>query len=134
MNKLVDAVCTDCGQESYDVWTSDGRLPWCKECHGVQTRLWAFVRAPGITPNGTRAEVNTDPPPQLNRVDTKAIALETQREVEDKWLRFSDEAIAEEHVRREVNEAAGISDAAGNLLPVPKPDPLTFAAPAEAYA
>lgn len=87
------------------------------------------MSAPSITPQGTRPERNTDRH-RLNRVNTKAIAAETKLEIEQKWLRFSDETIAEEHVKREINEKAGIADAAGNELPVPKPAPITFANPA----
>lgn len=96
--------------------------------------MWAFVCAPGITPNGTRPERNTDPKPQPTRVDTAAIAAEAKAEVEAKWLRYANEAVAEQHVSREINEKAGIADAVGNLLPMPTPPPITFPKPPGAAA
>lgn len=98
-------------------------------CGGGTERCWAFVAAPGITPQGTRRERNTDPPPKPTRIDTKAVAAETKAEVEAKWLRYANETVAEQHVSREINEKAGIADAGGNLLPMPTPPPITFPKP-----
>ncbi len=124
MNKLVDAVCSGCGRRELDVWLIGGQLPTC-QCGSATERLWAFAKAPGITPQGTRPHRGFDAPTQ-HVVDTKAIAAETKREVEDKWLRFSDERVAEEHVKREINHQAGWWDAAGNETPIPTPAPITF--------
>lgn len=129
MKKLIDTVCPQ-GHIARDVWAT---LPVdlnCWECGRSVERLWAFVKAPGITPQGTRAEVNTDPPSQPRKVDTQAIALESKREVEDKWLRYSDEKVAEANVSREINHRAGICDVAGNETPLPKQDPIVFQKPA----
>jgi hypothetical protein len=88
----------------------------------------AWLSAPSITSQGTRAERNFERPREP-KVDSAHIARETAFEVEQKWLRYSDEQIAEQHISREINEAAGIADAAGNEKPIPKPDPITFAKP-----
>lgn len=132
MNRLIDMACSHCGHVEIDVWVS--RLDAVLNCHicgGEAKRAWAFVKAPGMTPQGTRPEVNTDVVrPRL--VDTKAIAAETKLEVEQKWLRYSDERVAEQHISREINEAAGISDAAGNEKSLPTPPPITFPKPPEA--
>lgn len=90
-------------------------------------RAWAFVRAPGVTPQGTRPERGSNwiaPPPKVN---VKKIAEDTTFEIEQKWQRYSDPQIAEQHVSREINEAAGIADAQGNEKPVPKQAPITSA-------
>lgn len=124
MKKLIDTACPDCGHIELDVYTT---LPVALQCHlcgGTVERAWAFVRAPGVTPQGTRAEINTDRP-RPTKVDTKAIAAETKAEVEQKWLRYSDEKVAEQHVSREINEKAGIADAQGNEKPLPKYAPIT---------
>lgn len=122
MKKIIDVVCPT-GHIARDVYTELNALPVCR-CGEATTRLWAYVKAPGITPQGTRPEVNTDRP-TLRKVDTKAIAAETKLEVEQKWLRYGDEKVAEEHVRREINHAAGISDVAGNETKIVMPDPIT---------
>ena len=129
MKSLIDMVCPN-GHVHIDVLvdslSSTGRTK-CGTCNESLTRTWAFVKAPGITPQGTRPEVNTDRYYEA-KVDTKAIAADTTFEIEQKWLRYSDETIAEEHVRREINEAAGIDN------PPPTPDPLVFTNPAAARA
>ncbi len=131
MLKLIDVACPGCGRVTVDMFVKSlepALLPLCRQC-GVQVeRAWAFVKAPGITPQGTRAEINTDKP-RIQRVDSTAIAAETALEVEQKWLRYSDEKIAEQHVSREINEAAGIADSQGNEIPIPKPAPLVFEKP-----
>ncbi len=125
--KLIDMACPN-GHVHFDVWVSTPRSAegaQCLTCSEAMTRTWAFVKAPGVTPQGTRPERGYDPPTQ-HVVDTKAIAAETKREVEDKWLRFSDERVAEEHIKREINHQAGWWDAAGNETPIPTPAPITF--------
>ena len=128
MNRLIDMACPGCGQVTVDVWVASlepARFPQCHKC-GVQVeRAWAFVRAPGVTPQGTRPECGFDQVVE-RPVDKKAIAVDTIQEVEQKWLRYSDETLAEQHVSREINEAAGMADAMGNLLPAPTPPPITF--------
>jgi hypothetical protein len=133
---LIDLIC-EAGHIHEDVFVEnlDGvSFPTCqclvarnKRCGKPTQRAW--LSAPSITPRGTRAERNTGassgPPP----VDEKKIAADVMFEVEQKWQRYSDPAIAEQHVSREINEAAGIADAAGNEKPVPKPDPIMFAKP-----
>jgi hypothetical protein len=122
------------GHVSRDVWVSKlGETRDCPACFSQMARTWAYVKAPGITPQGTRPEINFGPAPQAPRIDTKAIAANTAQEIEQKWLRYGDEKIAEQHVSREINEAAGIADAVGNLLPAPTPPPITFAKPPEAH-
>lgn len=101
------------------------QCPDCLQCGRPTQRSWSFVKAPGITPQGTQPEFNRERP-RLNKVDVKAIAAETKLEIESKYLRYSNEAVAEEHVRREVNHAAGICDAAGNETPLPKAPPISF--------
>lgn len=123
MKKLIDTVC-QFGHIERDVYTELPVRLNCEECGEPVERLWAFVKAPGVTPQGTRPEVNTDRP-RLNKVDTKAIAIETKAEIEAKWLRYSDPKVAEQHVSRETNEKAGIADAAGNEKPLPKYAPIT---------
>ncbi len=130
MKTFIDVVCAH-GHESIDVWVDTSEpLPSCAWCGEPTERAW--LSAPSITPGGTRAERNTDrqvgPPP----VDAKQIARDTAFEVEQKWLRYSDPKVAEQHVSREINEAAGIADAAGNEKPIPKPDPIMFAKPTAA--
>lgn len=127
MKKLIDVVCPECGPQ-IDVWSDDGSMPLC-ECGLPTERLWFGVKAPGITPQGTRPERNTDKPSRPRRVDTRAIAVETKQEIEQKWLRYSDEKVAEQVISREINHKAGMADEAGNLLPPPKPAPITFAKP-----
>jgi hypothetical protein len=129
--KLIDVACPKCGQVTVDVFVQTlepALFPYC-QCGAQVERAWAFVKAPGITPQGTRPERNTDKPVGPQRVDTKAIAEETKFEVEQKWLRYSDEKVAEQHVSREINHKAGIADEAGNEIPVPKPAPITFPKP-----
>lgn len=131
MNKLIDTVCPRCGFIKEDVWVGSleaAQMPLCNGC-GTQTER-AWLSAPSITPQGTRPEVNTSRPAAPARVDTKAIAAATKAEVEQKWLRFSDERVAEQHVQREINHKAGLWDASGNEVPIPKPAPITFAKPA----
>lgn len=123
MRKLIDTVCM-LGHIERDVYTELPVRLNCLACGEPVERLWAFVKAPGITPQGTRAEINTDRVVK-NKVDVKAIAAETKAEVEAKWLRYSDERVAEQHVSREINEKAGIADAAGNEIPLPKYAPIT---------
>lgn len=117
------------GHVAIDVWVDGDNYPQCKSCMTYTQRCWAYVKAPGITPQGTRAEINTDPRRMPKKVDTQAIALETKREVEDKWLRYSNEKVAEENVSREINHKAGICDVAGNETPLPKQDPIVFNKP-----
>lgn len=131
--KLIDVACPACGHVLLDVWvrTLDPHAwPVCSEC-GTQTER-VLLTAPGITPQGTRPERNTDRRQGPARVDTQRVAADVKLEVEQKWLRYSDPAIAEQHVSREINEAAGISDAAGNEKPIPTPAPITFAKPTPA--
>lgn len=129
--KLIDVVCSQ-GHVAVDVFVKVlTELPVCKKCGAETERAW--LSAPSITPQGTRAEINTDRF-KPKKIDTKAIAAEVTQEVEQKWLRYSDEKIAEQHVSREINEKAGIADAMGNPTPLPTPAPITFAKPAEAYA
>ena len=133
MKKLIDVVCP-LGHIAEDVWAEDLKsLPLCvsKAC-GLPTKR-AWLSAPSVTPNGTRPERNTDRP-RPKRVDTTAIAVETKLEVEQKWLRYSDEKLAEQAVSREINHKAGMADEMGNPTPLPKPEPITFAKPAEAMA
>jgi hypothetical protein len=129
LKKLIDTVCPQ-GHIKRDVFTVLPVAMQCHVCGETVERLWAFAKAPGITPQGTQPEINTDGPARPKKVDTQAIALETMREVKDKWLRYSDDKIAEQHVSREINEKAGLADAAGNEKPLPKQDPITFAKPA----
>lgn len=79
-----------------------------------------------------RSEHNTSQPLSPTAINKKAIAEQTMQEIEQKWLRYSDPAIAEQHVSREINEAAGIADAAGNEKPIPTPAPIMFAKPSPA--
>jgi hypothetical protein len=125
--KLIDVACPKCGHVTVDLCVrtlEPALLPQCHLC-GVQVER-AWLSAPSITPNGTRPERNTDrkqgPPP----VNTTRIAEDVKFEVEQKWLRYSDPTIAEQHVSREINEAAGIDK------PIPTPDPITFAKPTPA--
>lgn len=132
MKKLIDVACSHCGHVEVDVWvehTDD--VVRCRMCGGAARRAWGFVKAPGVTPQGTCPEVNTDRVYEP-RVDTKAIAAEKKLEVEQKWARYADETIAEQHISREINHKAGMSDEAGNLLPPPSPAPITFAKPSPA--
>lgn len=121
MNKLIDVTCPN-GHERLDVWAELGQLPTCP-CGEPTLRLWRT--APGITPQGTRPERgrNVSRP---NRVDATAIAAETTREVEAKWLRYSDEKIAEQAVSREINHKAGIADEMGNPKALPTPAPIVM--------
>lgn len=128
MRKLIDVVCPT-GHVARDVWF-DTVCPPCCRCGQPTQRAW--LSAPSITPNGTRPERNTERPAAPPRVDTKKIAEDVKFEVEQKWLRYSDEKIAEQHISREINEAAGIADAQGNEKPVPTPAPITFAKPTPA--
>ncbi len=135
MRMLIDVVCT-AGHITRDEWvdTATGSLPSCangkpggKAICGLPTQR-AWLSAPSITPNGTRPErvvASAGPLP----VDKKRIAEETTFEIEQKWNRFSDPQVAEQHVSREINEAAGIADAAGNEIPIPKPAPIMFEKP-----
>lgn len=130
--KLIDTACPKCGHVTVDVFVRTLEPALLPQCHcGVQVER-KFLSAPSITPNGTRPERNLGrsqgPPP----VDKKRIAEEVTFEVEQKWLRYSDPTVAEQHVSREINEAAGICDAAGNEKPIPTPDPITFAKPTPA--
>ena len=129
---LIDLVCPS-GHFTYDaVVDCVCSRPLCahplgtSQCGLVTKRAW--LSAPSITPGGTRAERNTDrkvAPP----VNKKKIAEDTTFEIEQKWARYSDPVVAEQHVSREINEAAGIADAAGNEKPIPKPDPIMFNKP-----
>ncbi len=130
MKKLIDVVCSQ-GHIAIDVYTPLDALPACA-CGAPTERAWAFVRAPGITPNGTRPERNTDKPRVAPKVDTAAIAVEKTFEVEQKWLRYGSDSLAEQHVSREINHAAGIADELGNPKPIPKPAPIVFEKPAMA--
>ena len=132
MNRLIDTLCPSCGHVEIDTFVTSlepARLPSCHTC-GVQVQR-AWLSAPCITPQGTRPERRGAPRPP-ERVNTKAIVEDTKFEIEQKWQRYSDPQIAEQHVSREINEAAGIADAAGNEKPVPTPAPLTFAKPTAA--
>jgi hypothetical protein len=136
MMKLIDLIC-EAGHIHEDVFVEnlDGAsLPVCQclvtrtqRCGKPTQRAW--LSSPSITPQGTKLERNrsvaSGPPP----VDEKKIAAEVMFEVEQKWQRYSDPKVAEQHVSREINEAAGIADASGNEKPIPKPDPITFAKP-----
>lgn len=127
MNKLIDTACPGCGHVAVDVWVTSlesARFPQCYEC-GVQVER-AWISAPSVTPQGTRPERNMATPARSAAVNTKAIAEETTFEVEQKWLRYSDPKIAEQHVSREINEKAGIADAQGNEKPIPKPAPIVL--------
>ena len=116
MKVFVDVVCPTCAHRQVDVFVErGGQLPLCS-CGSRVERLW--LSAPGITPQGTRPERNTDVA-RPNRVDSKAIALETTREIEAKMLRYSDPVVAEANIAAEVN--AHIND------PVPTPAPITAA-------
>jgi hypothetical protein len=130
MKKLIDMACPGCGHVKRDVFTTLDAATWPMCDCGVQMER-AWLSAPSITPQGTRPERNTDRP-RTATVDTKRIAAEVKQEVEQKWLRYSDEKLAEQHVSREINEAAGIADAQGNEKPIPKPDPIVFAKPTPA--
>ena len=132
MKVFIDTVCPACADQQLDVFVErGGDKPLCS-CGARVERLW--LSAPGITPQGTRPERRVAEAPREKRVDVKAIAAETKAEVEQKWLRYSDEQVAEQHVSREINHAAGMADELGNLTPLPTPEPITFAKPAEAYA
>lgn len=134
MLKLIDVVCPS-GHIAIDVFVrglAAENCPDCKKCGAKTERLWAYAKAPGITPQGTRTEINTDGPGRPKTVDIAAIAAEKSREVADKWLRYSDDKVAEQHVSREINERAGITDAQGNEKPVPTYAPLTFDKPSAA--
>lgn len=132
MMKLIDVVCQnghlhqDVFVESLDVWL----LPNCDRCGEPTVRAW--LSAPGITPQGTRPERNTSRPSAPPKIDEKKIAADVMFEVEQKWLRYSDPVLAEQHVSREINEAAGIADALGNEKPIPKPAPIEFTKPTPA--
>jgi hypothetical protein len=115
--KLIDVACLN-GHVTVDVFVEGGECPAC-ECGAATERTWAFVKAPGR---------NTDRPAGPAKVDTKAIAAETKFEIEQKWQRYSDPQVAEQHVSREINEAAGIADAQGNKKPITMPAPITFKA------
>lgn len=131
--KLIDVGCPRCGHIVLDLCVKSlepALLPQCDKC-GVQVER-AWLSAPSIMPGGTRAERNTDRPYSPPPVDTKHIAADVKFEVEQKWLRYSDPTVAEQHVSREINEAAGCADAAGNEIPIPTPEPITFAKPTPA--
>lgn len=124
---LIDLVCSS-GHVHVDVLVdSPASRLICHLCGSETQRAW--LSAPAITPGGTRAERNTDrqsdPPP----IDKKKIALDTTFEVEQKWNRYSDPKVAEQHVSREINEAAGIADYRGNEIPIPKAPPILFEKP-----
>jgi hypothetical protein len=127
MKKLIDVACAGCGHVTVDVWVEGAVALNCHLCGGQVERAWAFVRAPGITPQGTRPERVVSAAPAMPRVDSKAIARETQREIEAKWAHYGDEKIAEQSVGREINHKAGMADPMGNPLPVPTPAPITMA-------
>lgn len=121
---LIDLMCAD-GHLRKDAFVDNpASRPECRVCGRPTWR----VDAPSITPNGTRRERNTDRKVEP-RVDAKRIAADTIFEIEQKWLRYSDSTIAEQHVSREINEAAGIADDRGNEIPIPKPDPIMFNKP-----
>ena len=125
MDRLIDTACAGCGHVEVDVWVTSlepARFPNCHVC-GVQVQR-AWLSAPSITPQGTRPE-RRGAPRAPERVNTKAIVEDATFEIEQKWQRYSDPQIAEQHVSREINEAAGIADAAGNEKPVPTPAPIT---------
>ena len=134
MRRLIDTSCPGCGHIAIDVWVENLSAInlACHKCGTAVERAWAGVKAPGITLQGTRPEINTDGPSRPKPVDVKAIAAKKTHEVQDKWLRYSDEKIAEQHVSREINERAGIADAQGNEKPVPKYEPITFEKPSAA--
>ena len=131
MNQLIDVVCPACGHVAIDVWLVERVYPVCVQC-GVQTER-AWLSAASITPQGTRPERNTDRR-RPQKADTKKIAAETKFEIEQKWLRHSNDALAEQAVSREINHKAGIADDMGNPLPIPKPPPITFPNPMTAAA
>ena len=118
-------MCPACGHITVDVWAVLPVALNCHVCGAAVERAWAFVSAPGITPQGTRPERNTNPKRGLNRVNTKAIAAETTFEIQEKWKRYGDEKLAEQHVSREINHKAGMADEVGNPIPLPKPAPIT---------
>lgn len=134
--KLIDLTCpkghihTDVFVDSLDALPTCVCLVMRGVVCGLQTER-AWLTAPGITPRGTRPERRVEPagPPPVNK---KKIAEETTFEIEQKWARYSNPQVAEQHVSREINEAAGIADAAGNEKPIPKPDPIMFAKPTAA--
>lgn len=122
--KLIDTACPKCGQVVTDVFVmrlEPALLPLC-ECGAQVERAW--LSAPSVTPQGTRPERNTDKAPKPSKVDVKAIARDTTFEVEQKWTRYSDPKLAEQHISREINHKAGIADETGNKLPDPKPAPF----------
>lgn len=130
MKTLIDLVCPTCGRTALDVWVlhvGTENMPACA-CGTPMVRNWAFVKSPGVTPQGTRPERNTDQA-KPEKVNTAAIARETQVEIEQKWLRYGNEQLAEQHVSREINHAAGMADEAGNVKPIVKPAPIEFANP-----
>ncbi len=94
---LIDVRC-GCGVQR-DIWTE---LPYvvlrCTTCGMRRLR----ADAPAITPNGIPADREIDIP-RIEKVDTKAIATATAKEIEEKFARFSDPVIAEEHVKAEVD-------------------------------
>lgn len=126
--KLIDLVCLS-GHIHRDVFVKTLETWTLPKCHCGAPSIRAWLSAPSITPQGTRAERNTSKTAGPSKVDEKKIAADTMFEVEQKWLRYGDDKIAEQHVSREINEAAGIADAAGNEKPIPTPDPITFAKP-----
>ena len=126
---FIDLVCP-LGHVHVDVLVdSPANRPRCHQCELPTQRAW--LSAPSITPQGTRAERNTDRKVEP-KVDAKRIAADTAFEIEQKWLRYSDPTVAEQHVSREINEAAGIADDRGNEKPIPKPDPIVFSKPTPA--
>lgn len=137
--KLIDVVCPK-GHIAFDVWVKTLEPQDCPACNALVTRTQRcgaqtkriFLSAPSITPNGTQPERNTGRPKGPAPVDTQKVAAEVKFEVEQKWQRYSDPTIAEHHVGREINEAAGIADHRGNEKPIPKPDPITFRKPTPA--
>ena len=125
---FIDLVCS-AGHLSRDVFVeSPASRPECMCGHPTQ-RAW--LSAPSITLQGMRPERNTDRRVEP-KVDKKRIAEETAFEIEQKWARYSDPAISEQHVSREINEAAGIADAQGNEKPIPKAPPIMFEKPSPA--
>lgn len=129
MMKIIDLTCAR-GHVMRDIFVRSLRpvdYPECSWCGEPTTRAW--LSAPSITPNGTRAERNTDKVTGPPKVDEKKIAADTMFEIEQKWNRFDDPAVAEQHVSREINEAAGIADERGNEKPIPRPDPIMFPKP-----
>lgn len=47
MRRLVDTICTSCGEIQQDLYVTRNRLPGCGSCGGVRGKVW--LSAPGLS-------------------------------------------------------------------------------------